>query len=168
MMAALMPLWIESLPSVGSTSLKLVMETGVFRGFWSTLARAKASWSVKSPSITPFPFSIGELIRGGGLEFAVQDDGQLAAHVVPGELAKTAAACGIEGEGDFRPADVVAGHAGPFYSAHQIGVSSDEIPLRDLLAVLAGPVHGQNRYPAGTTPCWNSSALFSCTMQNSR
>ena len=54
----MMPLRMESLPSVGSTSSEETIFNGARSGFCSTFASAKASWSLKWPVISPLPVSI--------------------------------------------------------------------------------------------------------------
>ncbi len=76
--------------------------TGASNGFWRMAARLRASSSVKlPPEMEPLPPGIGVRMTRGGIKFAVEDDGELLAHIFRRHLLEGDRAIGIESEKRF-------------------------------------------------------------------
>jgi hypothetical protein len=80
------------------------MRIGTSSGFSNALANSKASLSVKSPLMTALSARIANCLvdTGCGQKPSVEDDRQLAAHVVPRDLAKQVCSLLVEPQVNLR------------------------------------------------------------------
>ena len=111
-----MPLWMESLPSVGSTSLEEIdFERGAQRILQDVRQLLRLFRGEMAGDLAAAGFDRALNVRRG-VQLAVQHNGQLPADVVAGDFGEPFCAIVVEPEFNLRLAQVAAHHHGAFYN----------------------------------------------------